>query len=355
MSSDLDNKRPVATTSQKVLRSTLGGLLTALPVIVIGLLIILLAPKYYMHLTMAAFLNLIIVVGLQTFMGNSNVTHFGHTSFVGIGAYAVAILATPVAMKHMSIPDAPFGLADIAIHPAAAAVVALVIVAIIAVLSGRIIANISGVAASIISLAFLIITHAVFINWTDLFKGNQAFFGVPTVIDLPWLMVFASLAIVVARIFKDSDWGLQLRATAQSPQAAAALGIDSVALRFRAWVLSAIICGLAGILYAYFVGTISPKLFYFQMVFMTLAMLILGGMATVTGAVAGAIILSVGLEIIRSLESGVVIAGIQLPQLLGLSGIALGLVIVLCMAFRPDGVVGRYELDEYLVRMLRRN
>jgi branched-chain amino acid transport system permease protein len=257
-------------------------------------------------------------------------------------------------MKKMSIPNAPFGLAEVVVHPAVAAIIALVVVGFIAALSGRIIARISGVAATIISLAFLIITHAVFLNWTDLFKGNQAFFGIPKVIDLPWLIGFAVIVIVIARIFKDSDWGLQLRATAQSPQAAAAIGIDGARLRFGAWVLSGLLCGLAGVLYAYFAGTISPKLFYFQQVFMTLAMLILGGMGTVTGAVAGAILLSAGLEIIRSFESGAIIAGIQLPQMLGLSGVALGAVIVLCMAFRPEGVIGRFELDEWLAYVFKR-
>jgi len=51
----------------------------------------------------------------------------------------------------------------------------------------------------------------------------------------------------------------------------------------------------------------------------------------------------------------VTIGSIQLPQLLGLSGVALGVVIVLCMAFRPSGISGRYELDELLSRYLRRN
>ncbi|RVC93656.1 branched-chain amino acid ABC transporter permease, partial [Mesorhizobium sp. M2A.F.Ca.ET.017.03.2.1] len=140
-----------------------------------------------------------------------------------------------------------------------------------------------------------------------------------------------------------------------SPQAAAALGIDAKKLRLMSWVLSALICGLAGVLYAYFAGTISPKLFYFQMIFNTLAMLILGGMATVTGAVTGVIVLSIGLEFIRSIESGVSVAGIQMPQLLGLSGVALGVVIVLCMAFRPSGISGRHELDELVSLLFRRN
>lgn len=335
-------------------RSLLGGLVTALPVLVIGTSILAFAPAFYTHLALAAFVNLIVVVGLQTFMGNSNIANLGHSAFVGLGAYGVAVLSTPLQMKKLSIPNAPFGLAEIVLHPLSAALVALLVVGIVAVVSGRVISRLSGVAATIVSLALLIVTHSVFLNWTDLFKGNQAFFGIPKVIDLPWAIGLSMVAIVTARLFKDSRWGLQLRASAQSPQAAAAFGIDASKLRWVAWILSALICGLAGIVYAYFAGTISPKLFYFQQIFTTLAMLILGGMTTVTGAVTGVIVLSIGLEFIRSVESGVSIAGIQLPQLLGLSGVALGVVIVVCMAFRPSGISGRYELDELLARLLRR-
>lgn len=335
-------------------RSLLGGLVTALPVVVVGALTLAFAPAFYMHLALAAVVNLIVVVGLQTFMGNSNIANLGHSAFVGLGAYGVAILATPLQMKKLSIPNAPFGLAEIVLHPLPAALVALLAVGIVAVVTGRVIGRLSGVAATIVSLALLIITHSVFLNWTDLFKGNQAFFGIPKVIDLPWAIGLAVVVIVLARLFKDSRWGLQLRASAQSPQAAAAFGIDASRLRWGAWILSALICGLGGIVYAYFAGTISPKLFYFQQIFTTLAMLILGGMTTVSGAVTGVIVLSVGLELIRSVESGVTVAGFQLPQLLGLSGVALGVVIVVCMAFRPSGISGRYELDELLARFVRR-
>lgn len=335
-------------------RSVVGGLVTAVPAVFAGLLILGFAPAFYTHLAAAAFVNLIVVVGLQTFMGNSNIANLGHSAFVGLGAYGVAVLSTPVAMKTLSIPDAPFGLAQLVLDPVTAAAVALVVVGAIALVSGKVISRLSGVAATIVSLALLIIVHSIFLNWTDLFKGNQAFFGIPKVVDLSAMVAVSVVVIVAARVFKDSRWGLQLRASAQSPQAAAALGIDAARLRFGAWVMSALICGVAGILYAYFAGTISPKLFYFQQIFMTLAMLILGGMATVTGAVTGVIVLSVGLEFIRSLESGVTIAGIQLPQMLGLSGVALGVVIVLCMAFRPGGISGRYELDEQVMRLFRR-
>ncbi|WP_395382397.1 hypothetical protein ACHMW4_16080 [Mesorhizobium sp. UC22_110] len=159
--------------NSKVRRSLIGGLVTALPVVLIGLALLVFAPAYYTHLALAAFVNLIIVVGLQVFMGNSNIANLGHSAFVGVGAYGVAVLSTPLAMKKLSIPDAPFGLASVELNPFVAAVLALLVVAILAAISGKIISRLSGVAATIVSLALLIIVHSVFLNWTDLFKGNR--------------------------------------------------------------------------------------------------------------------------------------------------------------------------------------
>lgn len=344
---------PAASDTAWLVRSVSGALVTTLPLLVISACIAWLAPTYYQHLAVAAVLNLIIVVGLQVFMGNSGVAHNGHSAFVGLGAYGVAILATPVAMKKLSIPNAPFGLAEIALNPWLAALIALCVVAFAAIVTGRLIARLSGVAATIVSLALLIICHSMFLQWPALFKGNQAFFGIPQIAGFGTVLVGAVAVILIARVFRDSSAGLQLRATAQNLQAAESIGIDTEALRRRAWLISALICGAAGVLYAYFAGTISPGLFYFQQVFLTLAMLILGGMGTVTGAVYGAVLLSLVLEFIRSIESGVTIAGVQMPQMLGLSGVALGVVIVLCMAFRPNGITGRHELDELIARLLR--
>lgn len=331
-----------------------GGLVTALPAVLIGIAIMAFAANHHQSLAATAAINLIIVVGLQVFMGNSGVGHLGHSAFVGLGAYGMAILATPVMMKRLSIPNAPWGLSQVELHPLLAIAVTLVIVAIVAIASGRVIARLSGIAATIVSLAFLIIMHSMFLHWPALFKGNQGFFGIPQVVGLPAILVCAVATIVVARLYRESPNGLQLRATAQDPKAAEALAIDARALRRQSWLLSALICAFAGILYALFAGTISPRIFYFQQVFMTLAMLILGGIGTVTGAVVGTLILSIGLELIRSFESGVTIGGISLPPMLGLSGVALGAVIVLCMTLRPQGICGPYELDEMLARALRR-
>jgi branched-chain amino acid transport system permease protein len=340
--------------SGKWVGSLAGGLVTALPIILIGLAIWLLAPLYLTRIAFAAYVNLLIVLGLQVFMGNSLVANLGQGAFAGIGAYSAAILATPIAMKKMSIPDAPFGLADIALHPALAAGAGLGIAGVIAALTGLVIARLSGEAATIVTFSLMMVVHSIFIHWTELFKGAQAFFGIPQVVGLPGAIAAATLAIVVARMFKDSAPGLQLRASADSLLAARAFGVNVFRLRLIAWILGALMCAAGGMLYASFMGTINARAFHFELVMTTLAMLILGGMRTVSGAVFGCAVLALLLEAIRSIESGVSVAGIALPQLLGLSGLAMGAIIVLGMTFRPRGIFVTLELDELLWRLFRR-
>jgi len=114
--------------------------------------------------------------------------------------------------------------------------------------------------------------------------------------------------------------------------------------------MSGVLLAIAGIAYAYYLGTISARPFYFNHVFLTLAMLILGGMRTITGAVLGCFLISFGLEWVRWLETGPLLLGIDLPEALGLSGIALGAVIVLTMALRPGGIMGEREIEDFILK-----
>ena len=82
-------------------------------------------------------------------------------------------------------------------------------------------------------------------------------------------------------------------------------------------------------------------------------MLILGGMRSVSGAVVGAIVVTIGFELMRYLESAPEIGNVQLPQIFGLTGFFLGITIVVFMALRPGGIVGDDEFDELVERRMR--
>jgi branched-chain amino acid transport system permease protein len=327
-------------------QSLRGALLLGAIVALIAIAAMLFAEPFYQRLVFIFMVSLIAVVGLQIFMGNADITHYGHIGFMGIAAYVVAILATPVAIKKTALANAPFGLAGLDIGLPASIGIAMLVTVLIAFIVGTMLVRQSGTPASIATLALLVIIHVVIMNWVDLTRGPRAIYGIPVKATLGWAAFFAVLAIVVARLFRDSKWGLQLRAASENIAAAGAMGVHIKRLRLVAWVLSAAILGVAGILFTLFVGAISPKSFYFDLTFLTLAMLVVGGVYSVSGAVIGSIVVTLGVEITRYLENGPVLAGVKLPEMFGLTGVFLGVTIVLCMILRPHGLIGDDEIDE---------
>lgn len=339
----------------KLLRTTLLHTILPATVLIVGaILIVLLDKSYIERVAYIFFANLVIVTGLQIFMGNSNVANLGHITFAGIAAYVVAILHTPVAMKAAMIPDAPFGLAGIQVGALPAAIIALLITAAVALITGLGLARLAGVAATIGTLALLVIVHVIMVNWIPLTRGPRAFYGIPVVLSLPWAVGIAIVAVFIAKLYRESDAGIQLRASGDDPLAAKAMGVNVYRERLKAWVLSSVVVGAGGILYVLFIGTISPNSFYFNLTFLTVAMLILGGMRSVSGAVTGTIVVAVGFELTRNLESGPTVLGIDLPEMFGLTGFFLGAVIVLSLAFRPSGLMGNDEWEEHGRRLIER-
>ncbi|MBZ9772476.1 branched-chain amino acid ABC transporter permease [Mesorhizobium sp. CO1-1-8] len=330
---------------RQLVPSLAGALILSSVVVAIGGAALLFAEPFYQRIVFGFLVNLIVVVGLQVFMGNSDITSYGHISFMAIAAYLVAILATPVAIKRTALATAPFGLSELQLGIVPSVLIAILITVFIAAVVGTMLVRQTGVPASIATLAFLVIVHVVIVNWVDLTRGPRAIYGVPVKANLVWATACAVFAIVVARLFRDSRWGLQLRAASQNIAAAGAMGVRIKRLRLAAWILSAAFLATAGVLFTLFVGTISPNSFYYDLTFLTLAMLILGG-SSVSGAVAGAVVVTFGVEVMRFLENGPVLAGVKLPEMFGLTGLFLGAIIVLCMALRPGGLIGADEIDE---------
>jgi branched-chain amino acid transport system permease protein len=331
-------------------RGFVGATLLAIVLVIIGLITTYFGSRYQLRLVYSTYVNLLVVLGLQVFMGNARITNLSHSAFMGIGAYVAAICVTPVNIKALSLPNAPWGLNAFSLDPLPSALIAIAITGTVALLVGLMIVRLSGIGATIVSLAFLVIVHSLFLYRTDIFKGNQAFFGIPQVFNLASVIALSAAVVFAVRIFRESKWGVALRASADDEVGALSMGVEMYWLRLIAWVFSGMLLAVAGIAYAYFLGTISARPFYFNHVFLTLAMLIFGGMRTVTGAVLGTFVISLGLEMVRWLETGPVLLGIDLPEALGLSGIALGAVIVFTMALRPSGIMGEYEIEDLVLK-----
>ena len=300
------------------------------------------------------FVYVVVVVALQIFVGNSGVFSLGHVALAAIGAYSVAILTADPELKEITIENAPFGLADVQVALGAGVALAVLAAAVFGLVSGLAITRLAGLAAIIVTLALLVIVRNVAVNWDELTGGAEGLYGFDTVESMWWAIAAAMVAVTVALLFRHSRLGLRLQASREDDLAAAAMGVDIHRSRFAAWIVSAAVAGLGGALFALILGTVTPDEFYLHLTLLTLAMLVLGGMASVTGAVLGAVVVYVGSEIMADLGEGPVIAGFDLPEIFGLPTLFLGVVILAVMIVRPSGLVTDREFHHLAGWIARR-
>jgi branched-chain amino acid transport system permease protein len=305
------------------------------------------------RIAMTFLVNLILVMGLQTFVGSSGVISFAHVSFMAIGAYSAALLTTPPAIKETSIPDAPALIqgAELGFVPATAIAVAVTMA--FALVVGLPIVRLAGAAAAVATLGLLVIMHTILSNFETLTRGAQAFYGIPAYSGLGLGLVFGVVAIVVARLMRESSIGLGLRSSREDELSARASGVNVAQGRLAMWVVGAGITAMAGSLYAHYVLAILPNAFYFSLTFVIVTMVIVGGQS-ITGAFIGAAALSLLTEFLRRAENGFAVGPLTLEDAPGLTTIVLGLLIIGTMILRPKGIAGRWELDDWLFGRRRR-
>lgn len=337
-------------TSRAIPRAIAGSVLLAAALVLLTQTAI---PAFGTDVTTNFLINLVAVVGIGIFIGNSGILSFGHVAFMGIAAYLSALLTMDAISKEALLPNLPGWLAETTLPLLVAMAIAVFAVGLAALIFGLPIARLPGYSAAIASLGVLVIVNVVLLGASDYTNGASTFYGAPLDTTLELSLAAAIGAIIAARLFRESRFGLQLRASREDETAAAAMGVDVQRLRLAAWVLGAMVIAVAGVLHAHYLGAFSPKEFYFVQTFTLLAMLIVGGSGSVTGAVAGAALISVLIEFLRRFENGVDLGLVNVPQIFGLTQIGLSVALIATMYFRRGGLFGPWELDELLARASR--
>ena len=294
-------------------------------------------------------ISLVLVLGLQVFMGNSGILSFAHIGFMGVGAYTSAVLTIPAQMKGMALPDLYPFLSTVQLSPYMGILAGGLVAAAVAAVVAYPLMRLSDAAAVITSFALLVVLHNVMTNWSAMTNGPRTLFGLPNATTLPLAAAVAFIALAVALAFKESRTGLLLRASRDDEIAAAALGAHIPSLRWRAFVVSALLAGIGGGLWGHFITSFSPNAFYLKETFLILAMLVIGGPNTVTGAVVGAFVVTAAFEGLRALEGAVNRAGLFREQVVGLTELTLAVAMILVLVLRPGGLFPTREVGHYLV------
>lgn len=289
------------------------------------------------------FINLMLVLSLQLFTGNSGLLSFAHIGFMGIGAYVSAVLTMTPAAKAAAIPDLYPFLEPIQVPFLVGVLGGALVAGLVAAVISFPLMRLSEAASVISTFALLVIVQVVLAHWSQVTNGPRTLFGLLQYTDLPTAALWGLVVLVVTWAFKHSSIGLRLRASRDSEFAASTVGIDIVRLRWVAFTMSAFVAGFAGGLWAHFITSFTPRAFYLTETFVVLTMLIVGGPRTVSGAVVGTVAVTAAFQGLRSIENEL---NIQFApfQIVGLTEIVLAVVLIVVLTLRPGGLLEEREI-----------
>jgi branched-chain amino acid transport system permease protein len=291
---------------------------------------------YALRLFMYLGLYVALSVSLNLVNGLTDIFSLGHAAFMALGAYTSALLTLPLERRTSAFSQLPEWFQQIVIPFPLALLAGALVAVTAALLVGIPLLRLRGHYLSVGTLALLVIVETLALNMTDLTRGPRGINSIPTYTNVFWVWGVTVFFIYIVARLKGSSFGLAFNALRQDDVAAEAMGIPTAKYRLLAFVLSAAMAGVVGGLWAHLVRVISPHVFSYNITFLVVAMLVIGGLGSISGSVIGAAILFLIPEGLRFLESG---------RLFGLSQVVVAGMLILIMIFRPQGIFGRKEVS----------
>ena len=290
-------------------------------VVIMAILVILpfvLPNKFYVDLATRMAINAIIVLGLNLLIGFAGQISLGHAGFIGIGAYATAVLPT-----HFNV------------HPLLAMALGALAASLLAAIVARPIFKLKGHYLAMATLGLGIIINIALRNEASLTGGPDGMpvpamglLGYDITTDIQWYWIVAlllSVSVWASLNLIDSPFGRALRALHGSEVAAQVVGVNIVRYKVSIFVISAMFASLMGSVTAHYIGFVTPNIADFFHSIELVTMVVIGGMASVYGSVVGAVLLTALPQALSSLE--------------GWETVAFGAVLMGCMIFMPRGLV----------------
>lgn len=237
------------------------------------------SSPYVTILSIDLLVAVLFATSLHFIMGPAGMHSFGHAAYFGLGAYGAALL-----LKYAGVPME------------AALLLAPVVAVLGAGLFGWFSVRLSGVYLAMLTLAFAQITWAVVFQWDGLTGGSNGLTGVWPALWLSpkqhyyWLTLSLVVATVwLLRRMLHAPFGYAMRAARDSALRADAIGIDVKRIQWCAFVIAGGCAGLAGALFAFSKGSISPEVLHVSKSVDGLVMVLLGGIQTLSGPIVGAL------------------------------------------------------------------
>ena len=287
----------------------------------------------------------ILAVSLNLVVGFTGLLSVGHIGFFGIGAYTMAILTSDAAYDQLRTEAIPtFGWPFFAALPACVLLTGLAAIAV-----GVVFNRFRDDIYVLVSFGFAVIAFNVFLSWRGLTRGAYGIHDIEKPAIGGWVLngdleflalvaVFLLAIVIISWLIVTSSFGRVLTAIREDEQAAAVFGYQVTHFKLAIWVISAMMAGLAGGLFGSWTSFVDPNSFILLESILLVSIVILGGLASIRGSIIGAmafVLLEEGMRFVPLLPDEFVGQARQ---------VVLGVLLVLLMLFRPQGLAGRYKL-----------
>lgn len=329
---------PAALLGNKWVRAAFAAVLLA-----ILLLLPFFVNSYIQRILIMIGLYAVLALSLNFIVGHLGEISLGHAAFYAIGAFTSVFLTVKCGMNFFP-----------------ASLIGACVTAVFGVLLALLTMRMTGIYLAVTTMGFLEVIRAVILNWKAVTGGSQGIsnIGKPELFGFTFtltnggyyylILAYLLLTVLVTHLVMRSRMGRSFQAIREDSLAAQFMGIDLYQYKIWNFALSAFFAGLAGAFYAHFLGYINNNTFTYSISVTILCMVILGGMGVTKGAIIGAVILAPMSEILRSVTDMMS----SLPSWLISNPerwrfVIYGLILVLMMRFRPQGLLGGRSRGAY--------
>ena len=280
--------------------------------------------EYFISVLTLLFIYVIVVISLNLSIGFTGLINLGHMVFFGIGAYTSALL---------TLHGIPWYFAILA---------AGILSSVLGIIISAITTRLKGDYLAMVTLGLVFIAIAVSRNWISLTRGALGLPGVPDIITnnfyyMLFTLLIAVLSVIIFYILINSETGKIFQAIRDDETAAAVLGKNTYFYKISSIAISTFFAGIAGSLFVHHINFVDPTIFDLSFFVLILAMLILGGLASIKGSIAGVFILVFLTEAVRFVAIS--------PEIIGaLREMIFAIALIIILIFKPRGIFGKVDV-----------
>jgi branched-chain amino acid transport system permease protein len=299
--------------------------------------------QYITRIIVLIGINISLAVSLNIINGHAGQFSLGHVGFMAIGAYTAAYMT----YYHFG----PY----VDSLPASRQVLMQNVLLVVAILIGGAVSAIFGYLVglpslrlrgdylAIVTLGFGEIIRVLILN-IEVIGASRGFTGIPPWSNFFWVFFVAAITIIISRRLIASSVGRAFLAVREDEIAAESMGVDTTRYKVKAFVIGSALAGVTGGLFAHYTPAyLNPGMFTFMKSFEVVVMIVLGGLGSISGAVIGAVVVTILPEALRYAKN-------IYPEMRDPRMVIYSITLIVLMLTRPQGLLGRRELWDFLPR-----